>query len=123
MSDETPTPSAFEQATMSQATGTLKLILAAAGASLVQNGYLDQGSETEIASGIATLFVALAWVLWSRRKDGILKAASRVLGRDGAIITDQATANKLPSNVVSTMEEAEKVAPAIAHRARKQAAH
>jgi len=107
--DDIPTPSAFEQATMSQASGTLRLILGAAGGWLVNRGYSDQGSMNEIVSGLATLLVAFAWVLWSRRKTGILKSASRAIGSDGVIIvSDQATADKLPSNVVGPRDDAKK---------------
>jgi uncharacterized membrane protein len=107
--DDIPTPSAFEQATMSQASGTLRLILGAAGGWLVNRGYSDQGSMNEIVSGLATLLVAFAWVLWSRRKTGILKSASRAIGSDGVIIvSDQATADKLPSNVVGPRDDTKK---------------
>jgi len=109
MSDQTPAPSAFEQATMSQATGTLKLILAAGGMWLVNHGYLDQGSETEIAGGLAALAVAWIWVLWSRRRNGVLKAAAHALDGNGVIVTDQATADKLPGNVVGSLDAASRV--------------
>ena len=112
--DDIPTPSAFEQATMSQASGTLRLILGAAGGWLIQRGYVDQGSWAEIASGIATLVVAWLWVLWSRRKTGVLKAASRAIGSDGVIIvSNQETADKLPSNVVGPLDGANKNSPPV----------
>ena len=113
MSDDIPTPSAFEQATMSQASGTLKLVLAMGGTWLVNRGYGDQGSMNEIVSGLATILVSFLWVLWSRRKTGVLKAASRVLGENGVIVTDQATADKLPSNVVGPLDGANKNSPPV----------
>lgn len=107
--DDIPTPSAFEQATMSQASGIFRLILAMGGTWLVNHGYGDQGSMNEIVSGLATILVSILWVLWSRRKTGILKSASRAIGSDGVIIvSDQATADKLPSNVVGPRDDANK---------------
>jgi hypothetical protein len=112
--DDIPTPSVFEQATMSQASGTLRLILAVGGTWLVNHGYGDQGSMNEIVSGLATLLVAFAWVIWSRRKTGLYKAASRALGSDGVIIvSDQATADKLPNNVVGPRDDANKTSSSV----------
>lgn len=113
MADETPTPDAFQQATMSQLTGVLKLLLTAAGASLVQQGILDQGTMTELSTGIAALIVAFLWMIWARRLTGILKSASAALGDKGVIIGPKAIADRLPANVVPSIEEAATVAPGL----------
>jgi hypothetical protein len=106
MADQTPMPDAFQQATINQLTGLLKLLLMSLGTYLVQKGFLDAQSMPEIVTGVATLLVTIGWMLYARRANGILKAASNVLDGKGAIIAPQAMADK---NVVPSVEAASRV--------------
>jgi hypothetical protein len=114
MSDDTPAPNAFEQATINQLTGVLKLLLMSGGTYLVQKGILEQQDMAEIAAGLAAVLVSFGWMIYARRANGVVKAAANVLDGKGVIVAPPAMAEKLPSNVVGSITEASRV-PGVTH--------
>lgn len=79
------------------------------------------GPETGAFLGVlcAAIIAGIGW--WANRAHAQIVNTNKLKQVD-AVIVKPKTADELQvPGVVSTMEEAEKVAPAIAHRARKQA--
>jgi len=97
-----------------QTISAIRILLMVGGTWLGNHGYgnakdlatLSDPAVIEALLGLALTIGGGAWSLASRTRFGILKSASKVLGDEGAIVTDPATAARLPKNVVGSLAEA-----------------
>ncbi len=97
----------------------LRTIFMMVGAFAVGRQWMTQESLDTISdpTTFATLLLAVATIgtaaygVYTKTRLRILKDASKTLGNEGVIVAPADIADKLPKNVVPTVEEAEKVAP------------
>ena len=103
----------------------LRVLAMVVGGFAVGHGWVSQESfdtVTEPATfaalcgGLAAI-VAAGYAIRSKTKFRILKDASKTLGDDGVIVAPPKLADKLPKNVVGSVEEAGTVVRASRHRA------
>lgn len=127
-SSQDPVPSS--PALSPQAIAVIRVIAMLVGGFAVGRGWMSQESLdtlTEPATFLtlclgAAALVSAGWAIYSRRAHGMIRDTNRLPQVDAVIVKPKTAAEIAVPGVVSTMEEAEKVAPAIAHRVRKPAA-
>lgn len=92
----------------------LRSILITGGAGLVTHGYLDQTTETQIASSLAGLLIIIASAAWgviNKRKANKIAMAAATPGVQRIVLTSQAEADAQPANVVTPADIAKGTAP------------
>jgi O-antigen/teichoic acid export membrane protein len=94
--------------TLTQISTAFRQILLFAGGFAVAKGWLSDDQLATVVPAVVTLGIA-AYGIWKRRTAGLVKSAARAIDGTGAIIVPQAMADKLPGNVVGSVEAASRV--------------
>jgi hypothetical protein len=99
----------LEQLTVAQLTAAARGIALYALGALVTNGYITN-DESQVAAGLFAGVVVLGFGIWKRRRNGIITTASNMKGVE-EIVTDEKTADKIPSPKVVSRHRAKPVPP------------
>lgn len=95
----------MDPVTVTQISTAVRQLLLFAGGFIVAKGWVSDDQLQIIVPAVITLGVA-AYGIWKRREAGIYKSAADALGDKGVIIAPKEIAEKLPSNVVSSLAQA-----------------
>jgi hypothetical protein len=98
----------MDPVTLTQISTAFRQLLLFAGGFAVARGWLSDDQLQIIVPAAITLGIA-GYGLWKRRRTGLIQSAAHALDGSGVIVTDQATADKLPGNVVGTLDAASRV--------------
>lgn len=85
----------LDQFTTAQLGAAVRGVLQYALGIAAAHGYITDDEKTALAATMASL-VVLAYGVYRRRKDGLINSTARATGVQ-QIVTDEATANRIPS--------------------------
>lgn len=103
----------MDPVTSIQISTAVRQLLLFAGGFAVARGWVSNDDLQVIVPAALTLGIA-AYGLWKRREAGLVKSAADALDGKGVIVAPQALADRSPSNVVGSLEEA-KAVPGVKH--------
>jgi hypothetical protein len=98
----------MDPVTVTQISTAFRQLLLFAGGFAVAKGWLSDDQLQIIVPAVITVGVA-AYGVWKRRPAGLVKSAAHALDGKGAIIAPQEMADRLPGNVVGSVDAASRV--------------